>query len=166
MTDEQAADAAPEFHREVAEEAVNMALAEAAKGVCETNNDNRGPRVDEYQMVNGTLGEAWCAKFVYWCFQQAALKLDVSNPCPKIFGAGELQKWGEKNKRIVDSPERGDVLIKRKKHAGLVTGPAQQNGTFPSVEGNTWANTDEEHKKEGVYVIKKTRVSDCKFIRS
>ena len=69
--------------RSVAEVAVEIALDEAKRGVFETANNNRGPRIDEYQtLANNTLGEKWCAKFVFWCFEQAALRLSVKNPLP------------------------------------------------------------------------------------
>ena len=52
--------------RSVAEVAVEIALDEARRGVFETANNNRGPRIDEYQtLANKTLGEKWCAKFVF-----------------------------------------------------------------------------------------------------
>jgi hypothetical protein len=45
----------------VAELAVEIALQEAAAGVFERANDNRGDRIDEYQQsASGRLGEAWC----------------------------------------------------------------------------------------------------------
>ena len=76
----------------IAELAVSIALAEAKAGVFETANDNRGPRVDLYATgANGVLGEAWCVKFVYWCFAQAAAKMLVTNPMPKIFAAKQLK---------------------------------------------------------------------------
>lgn len=46
----------PAFHADVAAEAVMVALAEEALHVYEKDNDNRGPRVDEYQAVGRTLG--------------------------------------------------------------------------------------------------------------
>lgn len=50
----------------VSELAVTIALQEAAAGVFERANDNRGDRVDEYQRsTSGVLGEAWRMKFVY-----------------------------------------------------------------------------------------------------
>ncbi len=161
MADEKLQDRPPEFHPEVAKAAVKVALAEAAQGVFETNNDNRGPRVDEYQMVGGTLGQAWCAKFAYWCFMQAALKLAVDNPFPKIFGAAKLEEWGKKENRMVKDPMCGDVLVKEHHHVGIVKGPLMPGGILESVEGNTW--TGAVHK-EGVY--KKTEfLSNCTFIR-
>jgi hypothetical protein len=155
----------PEFHVEVAKEAVKIALDEAAMGVFENDNDNRGPRVDEYQMVGGTLGQAWCAKFAYWCFQRAALKLGTANPFPRIFGARNLEEWGKNEGRRVDEPACGDVLIKEHKHVGIVTGAPLGNGNVPSVEGNTYSKTDFAHRKEGVYVLNNEKFSRCTFIR-
>jgi hypothetical protein len=59
--------------RSVATIAVEIALAEARAGVFENANDNRGLRIDEYQTTaNSVVGQKWCAKFAYWCFDQAA----------------------------------------------------------------------------------------------
>jgi hypothetical protein len=80
----------------LAELAVTIALEEARRGVFENANDNRGPRVDEYQQTtSGVLGEAWCVKFVYWCFEQASGRLGAKNPMPKIFGAAQFEQWAD-----------------------------------------------------------------------
>lgn len=106
--------------RSVAEVAVEIALAEAKQGVFEAANNNRGPRIDEYQkLANSTLGQAWCAKFVFWCFEQAALKMGVTNPLPRIFGAGQLEAWAIAQKKTVPIPTLGDVLVKEHRHVGL-----------------------------------------------
>ncbi len=56
---------------------------------------NRGPRVDQYVTAVGLDPSdgsfAWCAAFVYWCFQQAANALRVPNPAIK--DAGVLDLW-------------------------------------------------------------------------
>jgi hypothetical protein len=162
MADDKAQDSLSEFHDEVAAEAVKIALVEEAQGVFENDNDNRGPRVDEYQTVGGILGQPWCAKFAYWCFQQAALKLGCPNPFPRIFAAIPLEKWGEQKKRLVVGPQRGNVLIWKHRHVALVTGSALDNGIVPSVEGNTWTG---KIRKDGVYARKVREVSECKFVR-
>ena len=54
---------------------------------------------------------------------------------------------------------------KHGKHVGGATGPKFPNAKFPSVEGNTWANTTYEARREGVYALKSTMVSECTFIR-
>ena len=81
----------------VSETAVTIALQEAASGVYETDNDNRGPRIDEYEtLANVGIAQPWCAMFVYWCFSHAATQLGVKNPMPAIFGAKQLQLWAKK----------------------------------------------------------------------
>jgi hypothetical protein len=150
----------------IARFAVDVALKEAKSGVFENANDNRGTRIDLYaSAANGVMGEAWCAKFVYWCYSQAAATLGVGNPMPKIFGAKALEVWAKRQNKLYDTPAAGDVLIKEHRHAGLVTGPATAAGTFPSVEGNTWAGTTFAKRREGVYVLSNEKVASCTFIR-
>jgi len=38
-------------------------------------------------------------------------------------------------------------------------------GKFQSVEGNTWAGTTFENRREGVYSLNNTKVAKCTFIR-
>lgn len=150
----------------LAELAVAIALEEAQRGVFENANDNRGDVVDQYQRAtNGVLGQAWCVKFVYWCFDQAAGRLRVKNPLPKIFLAAQFELWGIHEGKVVTIPALGDILIKEHRHAGLVTGAPLSGGKVPSVEGNTWANTDKAHRREGVYVLKNEKVESCTFLR-
>jgi hypothetical protein len=142
-------------------------LGEARSGVFENANDNRGPRIDQYATAtNGVLGEAWCVKFVYWCYAQAAGKLGVKNPLPKLFGAQQLEIWALRQGKIVKTPTAGDILIKEHRHGGLVTGPPSSNGAFPSVEGNTWSGTTTANRREDVYVLKNERITKCTFIRT
>ena len=153
--------------KSVPELAVEIALEEARRGVFETNNDNRGGRIDEYAKLAGPGmgGLAWCAMFVFWCFEQAATRSGAKNPMPRIFLASQLEVWGTRERKVVTTPALGDILIKEHRHAGLCTGPALPGGTFPSVEGNTWANTDFAHRREGVYVLKNEKIAKCTFFR-
>jgi hypothetical protein len=150
----------------VAQLAVEIALEEANSGVFENANDNRGSRIDEYQrLANSTVGQKWCAKFVYWCFDQAAKRLGGPNPFPRIFGAGDLEAWASRVKKSVLTPALGDVFVKEHRHVGLVAGDAVKGGTFRSVEGNTWARTTFQNRREGVYVLSNTKVARCTFVR-
>jgi hypothetical protein len=152
--------------RSIAEVAVEVALEEAKRGVFETANNNRGSRIDEYQRVaTNTLGQAWCAKFVFWCFDQAAVRVGAKNPLPRIWGAGQLEDWAIAQKKAVTTPALGDVFIKEHRHVGLVAGRLMTSGTIQSVEGNTWAGTKFENRREGVYVLNNTKVVKCTFIR-
>jgi len=148
----------------VAELAVQIGIAEAKKGVIESTGPNRGPEVDVYQtMANNALGQMWCAKFVWWCFETAALRLGVKNPFPKIFLSPSLQDWATREGKIVGTPSRGDVFVKERRHTGLVTGDPLASGSFPAVEGNTWIGRP--RKPDGVYETTKTLVMKCAFIR-
>jgi hypothetical protein len=150
----------------VAELAVAIALQEAAAGVFERANDNRGNRIDDYQQsTSGKLGEAWCMKFVYWCFEQTARRLNSKNPMPPLFGAPTFENWARASRKLVTTPALGDVFVKESRHGGLVTGLAIPGGTFPSVEGNTWAKSDFAHRREGVYVLQNEKTLKCTFAR-
>jgi hypothetical protein len=59
---------------------------------------NSGPRVNQYlASVGDSGGLAWCAAFVYWCFQQAASAVNVANPATRT--AGAIDVWDEAGKR-------------------------------------------------------------------
>jgi hypothetical protein len=66
----------------------SLEIAASQIGVVEQPpNSNRGPEVDEYLRSVGLDPEgnhySWCAAFVYWCFQQAAIQLGRNNPLVK-----------------------------------------------------------------------------------
>ena len=147
----------------LAEVAIAIGLEEARRGVFENANDNRGARIDEYQLeANRTVGEKWCAKFAWWCFEKAAQRLKVKNPFPRIFAAAALETWALREKKIVPDPARGVIFVKSHRHVALATGPLLSGGFVPALEGNTWTGTV---RKDGVYETKKTKASDCVFIR-
>jgi len=148
----------------LAELAVQIGIGEAKKGVIESTGPNRGPEVDVYQMMaNNTVGQMWCAKFVWWCFETAARKLAVKNPFPRIFLSPALETWAVREGKVVKTPARGDVFVRDHKHTALVTGDLFSGGTFPAVEGNTWIGRPA--KPDGVYETTKTQASKCVFIR-
>ena len=154
----------PASPNSVASLAVEIAIAEAKKGAIESAGENRGPEVDVYQLAaNNQVGQMWCAKFVWWCFEQAATKLGVANPFPKMFLSSALQSWAAREKKVVTEPERGDVFVRQSRHTALATGPLLSGGFVPAVEGNTWIG--QPRKPDGVYETKKTPASQCVFIR-
>ena len=140
---------------EVALLAVEIAIADAKRGLFESDGNDRGPELDEIQQsANGQVGQPWCAKFVWWSFERAALKLKVKNPFPHIFLSSALETWAGRAGLIVKAPERGDVFVKKSRHTGLASGPLLPGMFVPAVEGNTYTVNP---AKEGVYVTKKTR---------
>lgn len=53
---------------------------------------NRGTEVEKYlKSVGLGGGNAWCAAFTYWCFEQAAQKLKINDPAVKT--GGVLNHW-------------------------------------------------------------------------
>ena len=125
-----------------------LKIAENEIGVCEVPpGSNRGPRVNEYLKCIGLRpGNAWCAAFVFWCFDMAASKLDIGNPLVKT--AGCMEHWrrttGEKILSVdaVNDPSLirpGAVFIINrgggKGHTGIVVNI--RGGYIQTIEGNT-----------------------------
>ena len=129
---------------------------------------NRGPRVDQYLTAVGldpaTGSYAWCAAFVFFCFQQASQALGVPNPAIK--DAGVLDVWtraGNQGIRRLASAEAnatpslvqpGCVFVIRTGsihgHMGLVQQIA--GVALTTIEGNTNLNGS----PEGIGVFRRT----------
>lgn len=139
-------------------EVLEIAAGEEAKRVREQPmNSNRGPEVDEYLLRAGVSpGLAWCCAFVYWCFDEAAGRLQRDNPMVRT--AGCLDHWNR-------APSRGARRIIRhqavadpgllcpgmvfiidhgqgKGHTGLVESVG--GGYITTIEGNTDASLTRE----------------------
>lgn len=127
-------------------EAIKIARQEI--GVSEDPpGSNSGPRIKEYlNSVKLGPGYPWCAAFVFWCFEQASVKLNRANPV--VNSAACMNHWRRtKGMKIltleaVYNPlliEPGAVFIIRlghgKGHTGIVTGIA--DGYIQTIEGNT-----------------------------
>jgi len=125
-----------------------LTIARGEIGVKETPpGSNRGPRVEEYlKSVHLGAGYAWCAAFVYWCFEQSSVGLNRVNPLPRT--ASCLDHWNKTNgikissqKAIADPLliEPGDIFIIRnhgiKGHTGIVAGIS--GDYIRTIEGNT-----------------------------
>lgn len=145
------------------EMAVVVALEEKNRGVFESPpHSNRGARIDQYQEGRASFGQPWCLKFVDWSFAQAAARVHQKNPLPNLWAVGPFLEWAYREKRVVQGARRGDILVKRPaRHVGLVL-TAPENGTFSSVEGNTYTS---DREKEGVYVVRRLKVENYLFVR-
>jgi hypothetical protein len=153
-------------------EALLQAQAEEAVPVMEVRPPfNRGPRVDEYQLRTGLRlrpgadGFAWCACFVYFCFDEAARKLGRRNPVIKT--AGCLDHWNRAREagiaqvsgtRATNKPalvQPGMVFIMDfgggKGHTGIVE--AVHGGFITTIEGNS----NNQGSRDGVGVFRLTR---------
>ncbi len=127
---------------------------------------NRGQRIEEY-LASTRLGGGypWCAAFVYWCFEQAAYKLGIDNPC--INTAGVLDHWNragqEGNRRITHTQANADPQLV---HPGMIfiidtgdPGGAGHTGLVERVEGGKLVtiegNTNEGGGREGIGVFRR-----------
>jgi hypothetical protein len=133
-------------------EAVKVAALQI--GVRETSR-NSGPEVDAYlELVRLPPGFAWCAAFVYWCFNVAAANLHALNPCPRTAGALKLYALAPREARLKasDEPEPGDVFVidhgHGLGHVGFVE-EVNDDGTMTTIEGNT--NGGGGREGDGVY---------------
>lgn len=161
-----------EANDELLREALKIAQAECAAGVREVRPPlNRGPRVDEYQartglkLKVGTDGFAWCACFLYWCFDEVAKRQGRTNPLIKTAGCQHhwnLAKAGGINQitgaRATQKPELvkpGMIFIMAfgggAGHTGIIE--SVQGGFITTIEGNS----NNEGSRDGFGVFRLTR---------
>jgi len=145
-------------------------IARRQVGVMEQpTGSNRGPEVDEYVRrvgLNPTGKFAWCAAFVYWCFDEAAKGLHRPNPVIKT--AGVLDHWNRAGQagvrrvtkaKAVNHPELvrpGHIFVIDTGapggggHTGLVAAVA--GGKLETIEGNT----NDGGSAEGIGVFRRS----------
>lgn len=132
---------------------------------------NRGKRVDEYQrrtglpLQDGKEGFAWCACFLYFCFDEAAKKLSRKNPLIKT--AGCQDHWNRSktagiaqitSTRATSNPELikpGMIFIMAfgggTGHTGIVE--SVNGGFISTIEGNS----NNAGSRDGFGVFRLTR---------
>lgn len=142
-----------------------VAIAVAEEGEREVGSSNWGPRVKEYlKAANVTVPAAWCAGFVNWSFEQAALELGVTSPLESVPLQAYVQSYvqhGKANNWVVPNADAraGDLFclwnasLKRYAHIGIVTGWTMDGKRLTTIEGNT----NDEGSREGYEVAKRTR---------
>lgn len=145
-------------------------IADTQLFVREKTGKNDGKEVEEYLRGVGLgKGYAWCAAFVYWCFQKASEELKVPNPLIKT--AGVLDHWNRtKGKKITNNPQEGDIFImdfgKGAGHTGIVS--EVKNGKIYTIEGNTSADptyAGEDREGNGVFERQRSLSSIKGYIR-
>jgi hypothetical protein len=103
---------------------------------------NRGPMVNEYLKAVGlNPGYAWCQAFVYWCYNEAARKLNRENPL--IHTAGVHDCW---NKSLCSAS------IKKLEHTDAVKAP---ESILPGMQFILLFGTTEGHTG----IVEKTEVT-------
>lgn len=117
---------------------------------------NWGPHVKKYLASVGiNFPASWCAALVYWSFEQAAKKLNVTVPLYKTGGVLKMWQSTDKKYRITKDPQPGDIFImdlgKGLGHTGMVI---KVDPTFIyTVEGNT----NDTGSREGIEVAARQR---------
>jgi hypothetical protein len=127
-----------------------LEVARTQLGVREATGHNDGAAVESYlRSVGLGKGYAWCASFIYWCFNQAAKALGVSNPLAQT--GGVLDHLAKTHGQIVHTPQVGDIFImdfgEGKGHTGIVK--EVRGNMIVTVEGNT--NDANSREGDGVY---------------
>jgi len=141
-----------------------LEIAISQIGVRETpGQPNRGPQVDNYLKSAGLDPEghayAWCAAFVYWCFQGAASFLNQNNPLVRTAWVFTFWDKSPAQAHVLASDAASNPALIRpgaiflidhgndRGHTGLVL--AVQGGDIRTVEGNT--NVRGSRDGDGVY---------------
>ncbi len=142
------------------------ALQEQNKVREKPKNSNKGPEVNEYLRRAGVWpGLAWCAAFVYWCCDEAAINLARGNPVVRTAGcldhwrkapaagATRIQRLAAKQNPSLVKP--GMIFIQDHGqglgHTGLIE--SVSGGLITTIEGNT----DASKTREGGGVYRLTR---------
>ncbi|REJ78788.1 MAG: CHAP domain-containing protein [Acidobacteria bacterium] len=125
------------------QDAVNIALAEEAKGVKEVGAQNRGPEIDIYKKRAHsplTKNHGWCGFFIYYCYSEAAKKFGFPLPfsAGPLWSGPKLRRWAKKNPDFVVNTSPclpGDIYVMNYGHIGMVV--SQSDGTFVNtIDGN------------------------------
>ena len=110
----------------------------------------------KYGILTGTNGQAWCAAFVCWCFNQACggdrNKLKTVICGNMSAGCDQLMANFKKAGRFDKNPTIGDIIMfgvpGDASHTGIVVGV--NGSTITTIEGNTSGGTGLEREGNGV----------------
>lgn len=139
-------------------------IAQSQIGVMEEPpGSNCGEKVETYQAsVDIGAGTFWCAAFVYWCFQQAAINIGRRNP---VFKTGHcMTHWRDTpGKKILATDAVNKTSLVKPGHIFIINtgGSNGHTGLIETVEGGfiktIEGNTDPTGGSNGIGVFKNTR---------
>jgi hypothetical protein len=145
-----------------------LKTAAAEVGVMEDPpGSNRGPKVDQYLKTvgldPGAGSFAWCAAFVYWCFNESARGLNRPNPVVRT--AGVMDHWRRAEqagaRRLAAEEATADPS---RIHPGMIFvldagGGAGHTGLVEAIDGGRLitveGNTNDGGSREGVGVFRR-----------
>ena len=138
----------------LSEKALQIAITQLGKKE-EPLGSNWGEPVQSYlRSVGIGFPASWCMAFVYWCYKNASIELNVKNTAIKT--GGVLKVWNDAPKECKSSsPLIGSVFImdfgKGLGHTGIIE-------KFDSVNVYTIeGNTNDTGSREGIEVCRRTR---------
>jgi hypothetical protein len=141
-----------------------LEIADSQIGVMEAPpGSNWGPKVKEY-LACGGLGfpAAWCAGFVYWCFDQAAKQAGKKNPLCKTCGV--MMHWNKSDgKKILAKDAISNPALIKPGHIFVISfgGGLGHTGLVESVNGGfinvIEGNTNDNGSREGIGVFRRVR---------
>lgn len=131
--------------------------ARSSIGIRETAH-NSGPEIDRWlEYVHARPGDPWCAAWVCGMHRQAAVALDIPNPCPRT--AGALRLWDLTLPECRQQfPAPGDVFVLDTGapggagHVGIIEAVSPDGRTLTTIE----ANTNSAGSREGDCVARHT----------
>jgi len=144
---------------------VALQIAQGQLGQCEEpKGSNRGPMVNKYlDSVGLQPGYAWCQAFVYWCYHQAALQLQLTNPVIKTGGVQDCwNKTATAHKVPKIAALHNTALLKSGDQFILsFAGNTGHTGIIEKLEGTTLhtieGNSNTNGSREGYEVVRHTR---------
>ena len=119
----------------VPDRVVRAARAELARGVHEMpDGSNESPRIARYRSAVRWSGgpAAWCGYFASWVAREAGVP--VGEGGQGIGLVSEFRRWGKRTGRWETAPRRGDVVVFRHGHVGIVEQVA--GAAVVTIEGN------------------------------
>lgn len=130
---------------------VQIAQQELALHLVGTGSLQNGGPVCKYQgtaCANNSNGEAWCADFTSWVYNQAGSPFTGGQDGGwRLSYTGDIQKWFQTNgvwvdntaaNRTANPPQPGDVFYRPSDagHVGIVVSYNSANNTIVTIEGN------------------------------
>lgn len=146
---------------ELAKKTLDIAILQLGEHE-EPKGSNAGHDIEEFlKSVGLGPGYPWCMAFIYFCVNEAAKELGVTNPLKKT--GGVLVQYNSRPLLRVNVPQVGDILIldygKGKGHTGIIW--KIEGGVLYTIEGNT----NDEGSREGYEVAKMIRRANGKQIK-
>ena len=74
--------------------------------------------------------QPWCAFFVAWAFRETGSTIPWSSPGP----VESVYNWARSNRRLVSTPQAGDMFGLAGQHIGLIKGASSSE--IVTIEGN------------------------------